>query len=239
MGASAFRDGVRLWDDLLAALARLPASERMGCPASVLVACLDHARDSWFGAGLRWTVPLSRRKGGSSTGPNPTNRGKAGTKRHTVADARGTPLGVNLSGANRHDSMVLAATLDAIPPVRSGQGRPRQRSGKLYQTRATTIAAAVTRAIGAAFSPASHAGRDSRQRVGRHRWVAERTHAWMARLRRLVVCYRRRGIASSPSLPSAAPSYAETRPDRSVGRSKLKRSWPYTDLLTPDFARTL
>lgn len=40
-------------------------------------------------------------------------------KRHLVVDARGTPLGVVLTGANRHDSTQLVATLDAIPPARS------------------------------------------------------------------------------------------------------------------------
>lgn len=66
-------------------------------------------------------------------GPNPTDRGKPGTKRHLVVDARGTPLGVVLTGANTHDSTQLVATLDAIPLVRSGRrGRPRHRPGKLH-----------------------------------------------------------------------------------------------------------
>ena len=38
-------------------------------------------------------------KGGSATGPNPTDRGKPGTKRHLVVDANGTPLGLTLTGA--------------------------------------------------------------------------------------------------------------------------------------------
>jgi IS5 family transposase len=72
-------------------------------------------------------------KGGAATGPNPTDRGRPGTKRHLVVDARGTPLGAVLSGANRHDSVMLAAALDAIPPVRSGRrGRPRRRPVKLH-----------------------------------------------------------------------------------------------------------
>ena len=50
-------------------------------------------------------------------GPNPTDRGRPGTKRPLV-DARGTPLGFELSGANRHDSKLLASVLDAVPGVR-------------------------------------------------------------------------------------------------------------------------
>lgn len=41
--------------------------------------------------------------GGHETGPNPTDRGKVGTKRHLLVDGRGVPLAVHLSGANRHD----------------------------------------------------------------------------------------------------------------------------------------
>jgi putative transposase len=41
--------------------------------------------------------------GGEATGPNPTDRGKCGTKRHLLVDGRGVPLSVHLSGANRHD----------------------------------------------------------------------------------------------------------------------------------------
>jgi putative transposase len=41
--------------------------------------------------------------GGQETGPNPTDRGKCGTKRHLLVDGRGVPLAVHLSGANRHD----------------------------------------------------------------------------------------------------------------------------------------
>ena len=47
-----------------------------------------------------------------------------------MVDRRGTPLGVRLSPANRHDSMMLAPTLDAVPGVRHGRGRPRKRPGK-------------------------------------------------------------------------------------------------------------
>ena len=48
-------------------------------------------------------------------------------------DARGTPLGVVLSGANAHDSTKLAITLNAIPSVRSGhRGRPRRGPGTLH-----------------------------------------------------------------------------------------------------------
>jgi transposase len=42
--------------------------------------------------------------GGTQTGPNPTDRAKRGSKRHLICDARGVPLAVRLTGANRNDS---------------------------------------------------------------------------------------------------------------------------------------
>lgn len=51
-------------------------------------------------------------KGGAATGPNPTDRGKPGTKRHLVVDAHGTRLGLTLTGANCHDSRMLSAGVE-------------------------------------------------------------------------------------------------------------------------------
>ena len=39
---------------------------------------------------------------GDSTGPNPTDRGKLGTKRHILTDQRGTPLSAVITGANQY-----------------------------------------------------------------------------------------------------------------------------------------
>ena len=133
-------------------------------------------------------------RGGSATGPNPTDRGKPGTKRHLVVDRRGTPLGVVLSGANRHDSMRLAAALDAIPGVRSGKrGRPRRRPAKLHADKAYDSKRCRHECRQRGIIPRiARRGIESSQRLGRHRWVVERTHAWLNRLRRLAVRYERR-----------------------------------------------
>ncbi len=56
--------------------------------------------------------------GGGATGPNPTDRGKRGTKRSVLTDGNGIPLAVAIDGANRHDSKLLAATLDGIVVLR-------------------------------------------------------------------------------------------------------------------------
>ena len=72
---------------------------------------------------------------GELTGPNPVDRGKAGSKYHLVIDGRGIPLAVGLSAANPHDSQLLEQLVDRVPPVkgpRGRPGRPRRRPAKLH-----------------------------------------------------------------------------------------------------------
>ena len=49
------------------------------------------------------------------TGPNPTDRGKQGTKRSVQVDGRGVPLALAVAGANRNDHLLLEATLAGSP----------------------------------------------------------------------------------------------------------------------------
>jgi hypothetical protein len=88
--------------------------------------------DSSTGAEPHWIASLSQRKGGSATGPNSTDRGKLGTKRHIGVEVDGTPLGLTISGANRNDAKMLEPTLDAVPPMRGRRGRPCRRPYKLH-----------------------------------------------------------------------------------------------------------
>jgi len=47
-------------------------------------------------------------------GPNPTDRGKLGTKRHILTDGQGIPLAVIITAANVHDMKAAINTLDNI-----------------------------------------------------------------------------------------------------------------------------
>ena len=133
-------------------------------------------------------------KGGAEIGPNPTDRGKPGTKRHLITDARGTPLGLTLSGANCHDSRMLAATLDAVPRVRAGgRGRPRRRPGKLHADKAYDHRRCRQECRIRGVTPQiARRGTESTQRLGKHRWVVDRTFAWINRFRRITIRYERR-----------------------------------------------
>ena len=60
--------------------------------------------------------------GKGATGPNPTDRAKAGVKRSLLTDGSGIPLAIVVDGANRHDSKLLCATLDGVVIVRPEPG---------------------------------------------------------------------------------------------------------------------
>ena len=126
-------------------------------------------------------------------GPNPTDRGKAGTKRHLITDRMGVPLAALLSSANRHDSMVFEAVLDAVPPIKRPSGQRRHRPAKLHADKGYDYPrcrqALTRRHIKVRIA---RKGKDSSMRLGRHRWVVERTLAWLSRYRRLTVRYERR-----------------------------------------------
>jgi hypothetical protein len=70
--------------------------------------------------------------GGEFTGPNPTDRGKVGNKRHLVTDRQGLPLMLCVTGAHRHDSVVFEELVDALPAVAGQPGRPRRWPDKLH-----------------------------------------------------------------------------------------------------------
>ena len=89
---------------------------------------------------------------------------------------------------------MLAPTLDAIPTIRSGRrGRPRRRPGKLHADKGYDHQRCRRECRARGIRPRiARRGIDSSQRLGRHRWVVERTHAWLNRFRRLLVRYERR-----------------------------------------------
>jgi transposase len=147
-------------------------------------------------AGERGQPERAGQKGGGQAGPNPTDRGKAGSKYHLVVDRNGIPLAVRLSGAKAHDSTHLLPLIDAIPPIigpRGRPGRPRKRPAKLHGDKAYD-SSPLRRALRArGITPRlARRGINSSERLGRHRWIVERTLAWLLDYRRLGVRYERR-----------------------------------------------
>jgi hypothetical protein len=59
-------------------------------------------------------VSVRAKRGGELTGPNPTERGKSGSKYHLPVDRDGLPLHVLASAANTHDSKLFEPLLDTV-----------------------------------------------------------------------------------------------------------------------------
>jgi IS5 family transposase len=126
-------------------------------------------------------------------GPNPTDRGKPGTKRHVLTDRRGIPLVARITEANRHESVVFEEVIDAVPPIKTPAGRRRTRPDKLHADKAYAIARCRRALRRRHIKPRiARKGIEPKDRLGRHRWVVERTLAWLNRFRRLTIRYERR-----------------------------------------------
>src|SRR5690606_22298969 len=72
-------------------------------------------------------------KRGTHTGPNPTDRGKKGCKRHVLTDASGLPLVVRVGPANRREEEMLEPMVRAIPPIPGPRGGRPRRKPKVLQ----------------------------------------------------------------------------------------------------------
>jgi transposase len=110
-----------------------------------------------------------------------------------VVDRGGIPLATLLTGANRHESVVFEELLDAIPLIKQANGRRRKRPAKLHADKAYDIPRCRQVLTRRHIIPRiARKGIESSQRLGRHRWVVERTLAWLNRYRRLTIRYERR-----------------------------------------------
>ena len=144
------------------------------------------------------SASLPAKTGGDAVGENPTDRGTTpagypGTKRQLVVGRGGVPLAAGLTGANRPDSTDFAALLGAVEPVKRSRGRPRRRPATLHADKGYDVrhcrASLRRREIADRIA---RKGVEDKTRLGRHRWVVERTLAWLTRYRRLAIRYERR-----------------------------------------------
>jgi len=128
------REGVQ-WRELRAAAGRACGStlrRRLdGWSATALLRQVHVALVRMVRAGpevAAWDVVVDScsvraKRGGELTGPNPTDRGKAGTKYHVVASTDGLPLGVVPSAANVHDTRLFPHLLRLALVVCAAIGR--------------------------------------------------------------------------------------------------------------------
>ena len=102
-------------------------------------------------------------------------------------------MAIGLTGANRPDDTVFAALVDAVAPINRPRGRPRQRPAQVHADKGYDYPhcrqTLRQRGIQARIA---RKGVESTTRLGRYRWVVERTLAWLNRYRRLIIRYERR-----------------------------------------------
>lgn len=128
---------------------------------------------------------------GEDTGPNPTDRAKSGTKRSLLTEGHGIPIAVAVAGANRTDMKMVKATLDNIavdrptPTPEKPQNMCMDKGYDYPEVRQTVDEYGYTAHI-------KRRGQEIQEKKDipgyrARRWVAERTHSWMNRFRRLLI----------------------------------------------------
>ncbi|MDO5066981.1 MAG: IS5 family transposase [Propionibacteriaceae bacterium] len=132
-------------------------------------------------------VSVRAKKGGELVGRSPVDRGKKGSKYHLLTDSQGIPLNLLLSAGNTHDSKLFEPLLETAPAIKTpGPGRPRRRPRKLHADKGydNPRCRRYLHRRGIKVRIARR-GKDSSQRLGAHRWVVERSVAWLMTFRRL------------------------------------------------------
>ena len=189
---------------------------RFGCSYAAIADCacgattIRERRDEWIRAGIFAKLHAIAREsydrivglvleelaidgciakapgGGDCAGPSPVDRRKLGMKRSLMVDGNGIPLDRVLAPANRHDSPLLAPTLDRLAELgplpdeitvhldagyNSGKTRDELRSRSLN-------------------GEIAHKGDKAPIQAGQ-RWHVERTNSWHNNFNRLQRCYER------------------------------------------------
>jgi len=107
-----------------------------------------------------------------------------------VTEAQGIPLAITLTGANVHDVKQAEAMVQAIPPIQGRRGRPRRRPQRLVGDKAYD-SDPLRQTLKRMGIQAELPKRRTKDRLGRYRWVVERTISWLNQFRRLRIRYER------------------------------------------------
>lgn len=134
--------------------------------------------------------------GYGATGPNPTDRGKLGTKRSLLTEGAGIPLAMTIEGANRHDMKLLSTTLDGmvLPRPEPSEEHPQH----LCLDAGYDYPATREEVENHHYVPHIRSrGQEKQEKIvipgyRARRWVVERTHSWINRSRRLLVRWEKK-----------------------------------------------
>jgi transposase len=126
--------------------------------------------------------------GGEKAGRSPVDRGKRGIKRSVLVDGRGIPLGTVTAPANRHDSPLLAPTIDAARSLGLVVEDASVHLDRGYDSELTRTRLLERELL----AEISKKGRPAPLNATR-RWIVERTNSWQNAHKKLVWCTERRG----------------------------------------------
>jgi len=149
-------------------------------------------RRAWRGRGSPRTRRCTKpRWAGEKTGPNPTDRAKAGTKRHILTDGGGVPIAIAITGANTPDMAGIAALLDArvVRPAPATAQHLCLDKGYDY---AVAERAVRWRRFHPHIRRRGEERRACRRGTRARRWVVERTHSWFNRHRKLLIRWEKK-----------------------------------------------
>jgi transposase len=124
--------------------------------------------------------------GGQCAGRSPVDRGKLGMKRSLLVDGSGIPLGRVLAPANRHDSPLLAPTLDKLDGIGPLPERITVHLDAGYDSQKTRDELESRSLKG----EIAHKGDKAPIQAGQ-RWHVERTNSWHNNFNKLQRCYER------------------------------------------------
>ena len=127
-------------------------------------------------------------EGGEATGPNPTDRGKSGSKHHVLTEAHGIPLTATVTAANVNEVTQVLPVLTSMPPVGGKPGPKRRKPDRLQGDRGYDSEPVRQRLRGLGIGPVlAKRYTEHGSGLGVFRWVVERTISWLhgfVRLRR-------------------------------------------------------
>jgi transposase len=137
------------------------------------------------------------KRGGELTGPNPTDRGKRGTKYHLAVTGDGVPIACTATAANVNDTLLFErlflsafALMARLRTVFADKGYDAERHRDLC--REFNVEPRIHRR-----------GQPHGSGLGQRRWPVERSNAWVLENRRLALRYDRLGFIVQSLLQAA------------------------------------
>jgi len=111
-----------------------------------------------------------------------------------MVDGQGTPLAIEHTGANVHDSEMAIALVDGIPPIKQPRGRPRKRPDEALADRAYDAEKKIRQPLRQRKIKPLIAKRNTANGsgLGKYRYVVEAAFDWLFNQRRLRVRYEKR-----------------------------------------------